>query len=166
MKPLHICVWNFQILNIGLQNIIQRKREANSGCTFSFVLFNISGEKEEYEQLFKRFRGTHRKTLKIQLNCKIMTELIEDLFCFSRKNTLGGGGTLKYQKYENVFLLIKFRALKLLWNRSVEKPLNMFTVFFHSENPGTLGIKLESQTWKEPWDLYGIHPSYFQLIYT
>lgn len=64
LKPLRICVWNFQILNIGLQNIIQRKREANSGCTFSFVLFNISGEKEEYEQLFKRFSWHTQKNPK------------------------------------------------------------------------------------------------------
>lgn len=128
-----------------------------------FPLFSLTFQvkKKSTNNSLKGSAGTHRKTLKIQLNCIIMTELIEGLFCFSRKNTLGGKKTLKYQKYQNVFLLIKFRALKLLWNRSVEKPLNMFTVFFHSENPGTLGIKLESQTWKEPWDLYGIHPSYF-----
>lgn len=161
LKPLRICVWNSQILKIGLQNIIQRKREANSGCTFSFVLFNISGEKEEYEQLFKRFSWHTQKNPKNPIKLHNYDWINRRFIVLLQEKYSRGGKTLKYQKYQNVFLLIKFRALKLLWNRSVEKPLNMFTVFFHSENPGTLGIKLESQTWKEPWDLYGIHPSYF-----
>lgn len=97
-------LWNFPILNIGLQNVIQRKREANSGCTFSFVLFNISGEKEEYKQLFKKgSAGTHKKKPKNPIKLQNYNWINRKFILLLQEKYSRGGKPLKYQKYQNVF---------------------------------------------------------------
>lgn len=127
METAQLCL-KFSKFLLSFKTLSKGNMNLTAGYMSSFGLSNISAKKESSIQ---KVQLQTEKILKIQLNCRIMSEFMKDFFFGFPEKILWERkiGHWNTKIYQNIFILIKFWPFKLLWNRSVEKPLDMLTLF-------------------------------------